>query len=141
MAALTIERNTPQMAGAGSAVNQGLFPVAAGVKLFQGALVAYKSSLVHPGAVETGAQGCGRCEKTVDNTLGAPGAVNAIVRAGVFKFNNSPAGVDFVNAVLFNCYIVDDNTVAKTDGGATRSIAGLVRQVDADGVWVELKFS
>jgi hypothetical protein len=39
------------------------------------------------------------------------------------------------------CYMVDDQTVAKTDGttggAATRSPAGWVRDVDADGVWVE----
>jgi hypothetical protein len=35
------------------------------------------------------------------------------------------------------CYLVDDQTVAKTDGTNTRSPAGFVRDVDADGVWVE----
>jgi hypothetical protein len=32
---------------------------------------------------------------------------------------------------------VDDQTVAKTDGSTTRSVAGIVRGVDTDGVWVE----
>jgi len=36
------------------------------------------------------------------------------------------------------CYIVDDQTVAKTDGTATRSSAGKVFDVDAQGVWVEI---
>ena len=36
-----------------------------------------------------------------------------------------------------SCYIVDDQTVAKTSGGATRSLAGKVVGVDVDGVWVE----
>ena len=34
-------------------------------------------------------------------------------------------------------YIVDDETVAKTDGTATRSAAGKVVGLDSDGVWVE----
>jgi hypothetical protein len=33
------------------------------------------------------------------------------------------------------CYIADDHTVAKTASG--KSAAGIVRDVDADGVWVE----
>jgi hypothetical protein len=37
-----------------------------------------------------------------------------------------------------DCYIVDDQTVAKTNGTATRSIAGKIRAVDAQGVWVEI---
>ena len=35
-----------------------------------------------------------------------------------------------------SAYIVDDETVAKTDGGGTRSIAGTIKQVDAAGVWI-----
>jgi hypothetical protein len=34
--------------------------------------------------------------------------------------------------------VVDDQTVAKTNGSSTRSVAGIVRQVDSDGVWVEI---
>ena len=38
-----------------------------------------------------------------------------------------------------DCFIVDDQTVAKTDGSGTRSRAGRVFDVDADGVWVEFR--
>jgi hypothetical protein len=34
-------------------------------------------------------------------------------------------------------FIVDDETVAKTNGSSTRSVAGICRGVDAQGVWVE----
>ena len=37
-----------------------------------------------------------------------------------------------------DCYIVDDQTVAKTNGTNTRSVAGKIIAVDADGVWVKL---
>ena len=38
-----------------------------------------------------------------------------------------------------DCYIVDDQTVAKTSGTNTRSRAGIVLAVDADGgVWVQV---
>jgi hypothetical protein len=33
--------------------------------------------------------------------------------------------------------VVDDQTVAKTNGSSSRSVAGIIRDVDADGVWVE----
>ncbi len=36
------------------------------------------------------------------------------------------------------CFIVDDCTVAKTNGSATRSRAGTVEDVDASGVCVRL---
>ena len=38
-----------------------------------------------------------------------------------------------------DCYGVDDTTVAKTDGTGTRSVAGVIRDVDAVGVWIEFK--
>ena len=38
-----------------------------------------------------------------------------------------------------DCFIVDDQTVAKTDGAGTRSRAGRVFDVDADGVWVDFR--
>ena len=36
------------------------------------------------------------------------------------------------------CFAVDDQTVAKTDGSESRSAAGIIRDVDAQGVWVEI---
>ena len=35
-------------------------------------------------------------------------------------------------------YIVDDQTVAKTNGSSTRSAAGTIVDVDAQGVWVRV---
>ena len=37
------------------------------------------------------------------------------------------------------CYLVDDATVAKTNGSSTRSVAGIIRYVDDLGPWVEVK--
>lgn len=36
------------------------------------------------------------------------------------------------------CYVVDDQTVAKTNGGATRSAAGTIVDVDSGGVTIKL---
>ena len=38
-----------------------------------------------------------------------------------------------------NCYVVDDQTVAKTNGTNSRSVAGKVHDVDAIGVWVDFR--
>ena len=40
-------------------------------------------------------------------------------------------------AALAISYLVDNQTVAKTNGTNTRSAAGVVRGVDAEGVWVQ----
>jgi hypothetical protein len=47
-------------------------------------------------------------------------------------FQNSTAGDLIAQAdVGTDCYIVDDQTVAKTSGTNTRSVAGKVQEVDA----------
>lgn len=61
------------------------------------------------------------------------------VETGIFKFKNSSAGDAIAQSeVGLDCYIVDDETVAKTSGTNTRSIAGKVLEVESDGVWVKL---
>ena len=61
------------------------------------------------------------------------------MRRGCFRFANSVAADLIALADIgADCFIVDDQTVAKTNGGATRSIAGKIRDVDADGVWVQI---
>ncbi|CUH67985.1 hypothetical protein TG4357_03322 [Thalassovita gelatinovora] len=50
---------------------------------------------------------------------------------------NSAAADEITIADIGNkAYAVDDQTVAKTDGTATRSPAGIIDDVDANGVWV-----
>jgi hypothetical protein len=68
------------------------------------------------------------------------GAISARVRRGIFKFANSSAGDAIAQAnVGVDCYIVDDQTVALTSGPNTRSRAGKVTEIDADGgIWVEV---
>lgn len=70
---------------------------------------------------------------------GTVGAVVVQVKRGVFKFNNSTS-TDLINQanILQPCYAADDQTVALTNGGSTRPVAGLIYQVDTDGVWVEI---
>lgn len=134
MGALTADRNTPKQ----SAEQIGV-PVAAAVKIFAGSLVAANASgFATPGATATTLTYLGRASETVDNTAGANGAKTVRVdRKEAFKFANLGADPVVQADLGKTCYIVDDQTVAKTNGGATRSAAGKVVGIESDGVWVE----
>jgi hypothetical protein len=134
MAALTADRNTKERAD-----KMFSFPVKAATKIFAGSIVALNAGKAVPGSTAVGLVAVGRAEEQVDNSSGADGDLNVSVRRGCFRFLNSAAGDAIaVSDVGSTCYIVDDQTVAKTNGGATRSAAGTIRDVDADGVWVEI---
>lgn len=130
--ALAADRNTPMKDGELIAVP------AAAVKLYAGGLVAANATgYATPGAASAVLTYLGRAEETVDNSAGQPGDKTVLVRRGkAFKFKNS--GADAVTQAEFGkpCYIVDDETVAKTNGNGTRSPAGTVVGVESDGVWV-----
>lgn len=134
MAALTEGRNTVARSG-----DRRNFDLAATVVIFPGALAALDASgnLV-PGSTATTLTAVGRAESLVDNSSGAAGDLNCEVATGIFRFANS-AAADLIAKpdIGANCYIVDDQTVAKTDGTSTRSIAGKIYDVDAQGVWVQ----
>lgn len=139
MAALTGTRNTTRLGGFGPIVSQNEYPVAAGVICYQGAMLSFKAGVVRPAITETGAQGVGECERFVDNSLGAAGAKVVIAREGAWGYVNSPDDGDRVDTIGVDCYMVDDQTVAKTNGGATRSVAGKVVKLDGDVVYVDLR--
>lgn len=132
--ALSKDRNTPMRSG-----DQVSHPVAAGKKIHAGALVVLNASGdAEPGSTATTLTAAGMAEEAVDNSDGGAGAVSVPVRRGVFKYRNHSDAVTRAE-VGKTCYIVDDETVAKTDGTGTRSAAGKVIDLDSDGVWVELR--
>lgn len=133
MTALTADRYTDERDGR----DLGL-PAAAAKKFYAGALVMRDASgNATPGAAATGCLGAGRCEEAVDNSAGSAGDKTVRIRAGTFRWANSTAGDAIARADIgADCYIVDDQTVAKTNGTNTRSVAGKVFDVDALGVWV-----
>ena len=135
MGALTQDRNTPERDG-----KTFVFPVAAGKVIYAGALVAMSASgYATPGATATTLRALGRAEENVSNAAGADGDVSVKVLKGTFRFGNSAAADAIALAdVGATCYIVDDQTVAKTSGTSTRSVAGIVLDVDAAGVWVKI---
>lgn len=136
MVALTADRNTP--ARGGDTREPG---VAANAVIHAGAMIGLNASgFAVPMATAAGLKAIGRAERAVDNTGGANGARRIPARAGVFRYANSTAADAItLGDIGADCYAVDDQTVAKTSGSSTRSVAGTVFDVDDLGVWV--KFS
>lgn len=129
---LAQDRNTPEMIGAS---RQG--GLAASVQVYAGAIVMRNAAgYLTKGATATGLVGAGRAEER--KTGGAAAGDETLnYKPGVFRFANSTStdliGITEIGKV---CYAVDDQTVAKTNGTNTRSPAGFVEGVDAQGVWV-----
>ncbi|VFR34631.1 Phage protein [plant metagenome] len=128
--ALTKDRDTVRRAG-----EQLSLPVAAGVRVFAGAMVAVVATFARPAG---NGRVVGIAQEQVDNRDGTDGALRIEVRRGTYLLENS-AGADAITLDDYGleAYAVDDQTVAKTDGGGARQVAGIVRDVDASGVWVE----
>lgn len=114
-------------------------PVAANAVIHQGGLVAVNASgYAVPGAVAATLKAAGRAEESVDNTGGGAGARSVKVKRGVFLFKNAAGDPLTIADTLADCFIVDDETVAKTSDTNARSKAGKVLEVEANGVWVEI---
>lgn len=133
---LTQDRNTLRREG-----SQIEPPVAANVRIFGGALVAINAAgFAVPGQVAVGLKGAGVAEIRADNSGGAAGDIRVRLNRQPCRFDNSAAADAITLADIGgDCFIVDDQTVAKTNGGGTRSRAGKVFDVDADGVWVDFR--
>lgn len=133
MPALVKDRNTPRAEGD---VRQGL--IAASTLIFAGAMVMRNAAgFLLEGQTAVGLVGAGRAEERKDNSAGANGALTVSFRTGTFHFANSAAADEITAADIgAACYAVDDQTVARTSGTNTRSKAGIVDDVDANGVWV-----
>ena len=129
MASLTSDRNTPERTGESFA-----FPAKANTTIFRGSLVALEAGYVVPGHTATGLVAVGRAEQVVEDQFGV---AQVVARRGVFRFGNLSGDAVTQAEVGADCYIVDDQTVAKTDGGGTRSRAGKVVAVELLGVWVQ----
>lgn len=133
MTALTKDRNTPRRVGEVFSCK-----VAEATKIFAGSLVCLNSAgYAVPGSTATTLTPIGRAEETVDNSSGSDGDLSVSVLRGVFRWGNS-ASSDLIAITEIGkvVYIVDDQTVAKTNGTNTRSRAGFVVDVDSDGVWL-----
>lgn len=134
--AATKDRDTRRRLGADVAD-----PVAANAVIFAGTLYALNAAGEAVPATATASQRTRAiAQETVDNTGGAAGAKLVVGRIdGWFNFRNSASTDLIARADIGNlCYVVDNETVAKTSNSNARPVAGVIRDVDAAGVWIEL---
>ena len=130
---LTAGRNTPRKDGFIISM-----PMGSGSEIFAGALVCTnKHGFAVKGSTATDLTYQGRADEHVINT-GANGESTIMVRRKqAFLYKNEATDLVDQSAMGKDCYIVDDETVAHTNGGDTRSVAGIVIGIEANGVWVE----
>jgi hypothetical protein len=125
------------------------YPVAANVNCRQGGIAvlgaagAADAGYLKPGVAGLGLVCVGRFSHSFDNTGGAnagtsldfpAGRTVNDVESGTFWWGNSASTDQITQANCGQlCYIVDDQTVALTSAGNTRSVAGIIAYVDTVG--------
>lgn len=137
MTAATVDRNTKHRPGLRRSI-----PVAAATKLPAGVIACVSAAgLLVNGITSPTLKTVGVAAAAIDNSTGADSAIAGEVDRGVHgPFANSAGGEQIVLADVTNdCYVVDNQTVAKTSGGATRSVAGKVYDVTPEGVWIDFR--
>lgn len=111
------------------------FTLASGQKAFKGGIACIDTSTgtVKPGIVSTTLKRIGNFNEDVDATSGAlPVNVRLDKEWVVARFANDVAGTPVVAANIGStCFILDDHTLSGSSGTSTRSVAGLVVDVDA----------
>lgn len=113
-------------------------PVKSGVTIYPGAAVVLNGGYLAPATTATGLISVGVANpangQPVDNSSGSDGDLMCDVVPGVFRFANSTSTDAIAQADIGkDCYWVDDQTVAKTDGSSTRSRAGKIHDLNSDG--------
>ena len=129
--ALTAGRNTPQRIGPG---DLGL-TMGSNV-IYEGSMVALTAGVAVAACDVANHTVVGCAMETVDNTGANYLSTRVIrVRRGIFRWANGPTFTD--SSVGQLCYVSDDNTVTSAGVASADIIAGVIVDVDADGVWVD----
>ncbi|WP_044840715.1 hypothetical protein [Thalassomonas viridans] len=130
--ALTKNRATPRRAN-----EDHHDPVAGGETIYQGAIVMLSAAgNAVKGKTATGLKPRGVAQEEIDNSNGADGDKGVLTRKGCHRFRND--GSVTRADIGATAYVIDDNTVANSNGGSTRSALGEITDVDAHGVWVDI---
>lgn len=112
------------------------FDLAAGAQINKGAMVVLEAGYAKPGHEAAGLKSVGIAEISADHSAGAN---TVFARRGTFLLRNGTGADEITRAdIESQCFILDDDTVAKTDGGGTRSRAGTVRAIEGGNVWVTI---
>lgn len=106
-----------------------------GVTIFAGTLITLLAS--GGNAVPAGTASAGIAVGVAEETVTGDGVKRVEYSRGCCQFANS-ASTDLITAADIGntCFVVDNQTVAKTDNSAARKAAGKIIDVDAGGVWV-----
>ena len=112
-------------------------PMAAAVLIYAGAIVMLDAAgNAVPGQTAVGLTPRGIAQTQIDNREGIAGAMSVPTVNGCHRFINDNS-VTREN-IGKTAYVVDDETVANTDGTGTRSALGNIVDLDATGVWVHI---
>lgn len=104
-----------------------------GVTIYKGALVMLDRDKAIPAKTATSKIVLGIAENT------AKAGETVTITKGVYGFVNSASSDQIgLTEIGSDCYAVDDQTVAKTNGSSTRSKAGTVIDVREGYVWVKI---
>lgn len=117
------------------------YGVAASTLIYAGTLVARNAAgYLVPASADAALTVLGRAEEKADNSSGANGAIKCKVKRGIFRCNNS-SGADAIAVTDAGkrCYVVDDNTVALTNGDGARPLAGVIFDVEGGKVDVDMR--
>jgi hypothetical protein len=138
MSALTDVRDTQMFEGDSIKAN-----LLTAIKVYKGALVVRDTATGYdkPGVVGTGLVALGiadMMEPYVDTTGISSGVKTITVKTGVAMLANYASDLVTVADRGKPCFIFDDQTVARTDGSAARSVAGTVMDVTSRGVAVKI---
>ncbi len=110
------------------------YPMTAAATVKEGAMVSLVSGLALETVTATTHTTVGVARRRCDNSAGSAAAKSVEVDEGDFPFDNSAAADALANADIGALvYAVDNNTVAKTSGSSTRSIAGRLVGFFSDG--------
>lgn len=121
-------------------------PVAAATTIYQGALVATQiggSGYAVNASADRSLRVIGVAAQKVVNTTaegyGSAGDLSVPVLRGVFPFTNSSSTDAISDADIEQpCYVVDNDTVARTSNFGLRPVAGIVSKVEDGKVYVEI---
>lgn len=130
--ALSDNRDTPYRSGEYVSMT-----VASGAVIYAGAMVCENgSTYAVPALDSSGFIVIGRAEAKADNSTANYSATKTVkVRRGVFLWAN---GDSFTDANIGDyAYVEDDQTVQKGSSATQDVVAGVIIDVDDDGVWVD----
>jgi len=140
MTALGYSIDRKQM-GLGPVLSLGFaIGLAANAVIYKGSLVAInQAGNLVPASADASLHVVGMSDDEKDNTGGSAGDLSIAPRRGVYYLANSSSTDAVTDADIGRpCFVVDDNTVARTSNGGARPIAGIVEGVDGFGVAVSV---